>query len=40
MVPHIAARRNASAALRIFVRPPKKTFATLFAKSGQFELCP
>ena len=34
MVPHVAARKR-SAALRNFVRPPKKTFATISARTGR-----
>ena len=32
MVPHVAARKTHRAVLRNFVRPPKKTFATISAK--------
>jgi hypothetical protein len=34
MVPHIVARKTAPVALRIFVRHPKKTFATKSATNG------
>src|SRR5258705_12451745 len=34
MVPHVAARKTHQRALRIFVRHPKKTFATISARSG------
>src|SRR5882762_2244082 len=40
MVPHVAARKNASAALRIFVRHPKKTFSTISARSGSHSIAP